>query len=104
LHVTDDYRATYQFLGSWVAAAGEGQNPKELHVVYASPGTIAAYRKSEGFPDGAVLVKEVNQTATDPMTTGIVSRRLAARETLASARQSAAEEDRSVAALASRLD
>ncbi len=26
------------------------------------------------FPDGAVLVKEVFDTATDPMTTGIVSR------------------------------
>jgi len=73
LHVPDDYRATYQFLGSWAVAAGEGQSPKELHVVYASPGTIAAYRKSGGFPDGAVLVKEVHQTATEPMTTGIVS-------------------------------
>jgi hypothetical protein len=73
LHVPDDYRATYQFLGSWAVAAGEGQSPKELHVVYASPGTIAAYRKSGGFPDGAVLVKEVLYTATEPMTTGIVS-------------------------------
>ena len=73
LHVPDDYRATYQFLGSWAVAADEGQSPKELHVVYASPGTIAAYRKSGGFPDGAVLVKEVCYTATEPMTTGIVS-------------------------------
>jgi hypothetical protein len=73
LHVPDDYRATYQFLGSWAVAAGEGQSPKELHVVYASPGTIAAYRKSGSFPDGAVLVKEVLYTATEPMTTGIVS-------------------------------
>ncbi len=74
LHVPDDYRATYQFLGSWAVAADEGQSPKELHVVYASPGTIAAYRKSGGFPDGAVLVKEVHETATEPMTTGVVSR------------------------------
>jgi hypothetical protein len=73
LRVPDDYRATYQFLGSWAVAADEGQSPKELHVVYASPGTIAAYRKSGGFPDGAVLVKEVFYTATEPMTTGIVS-------------------------------
>jgi Cytochrome P460 len=73
LHVPDDYRATYQFLGSWAVAAGEGQSPKELHVVYASPGTIAAYRESGGFPDGAVLVKEVFYTAAEPMTTGIVS-------------------------------
>jgi hypothetical protein len=73
LHVPDDYRATYQFLGSWAVAAGEGQSPKELHVVYASPGTITAYRNSGSFPDGAVLVKEVLYTATEPMTTGIVS-------------------------------
>jgi hypothetical protein len=73
LHVPDDYRATYQSLGSWAVAAGEGQSPKELHVVYASPGTITAYRKSGGFPDGAVLVKEVFQAATGQMTTGTVS-------------------------------
>ncbi len=62
LHIPDNYRATYQLLGSWAVAAGEGQSPKELHVVYASPGTITGYRKSGGFPDGAVLVKEVLQT------------------------------------------
>lgn len=72
LRVPDDYRATYQFLGSWAVAADEGQSPKELHVVYASPGTIAAYRKGGGFPDGAVLVKEVFYTAIEPMTTGVV--------------------------------
>jgi hypothetical protein len=72
LRVPDDYRATYQFLGSWAVAADEGQSPKELHVVSASPGTIAAYRKSGGFPDGAVLVKEVFYTAIEPMTTGVV--------------------------------
>ena len=32
-----------------------------MHVVYASPGTIAAYRKDGHFPDGSVLVKEVFQ-------------------------------------------
>jgi len=44
-----------------------------LHVVYASPGTIAAYRKDGHFPDGTVLVKEVYKTTTKPMTTGTVS-------------------------------
>jgi hypothetical protein len=42
-------------------------------VVYASPGTIAAYRKTGHFPDGAVLVKEVYKANTNPMTTGTVS-------------------------------
>ena len=64
LHVPDDYRTTYQFLGSWAVAADQGQGSKELHVVYASPGTIAAYRRDGRFPDGAVLVKEVFQAAT----------------------------------------
>jgi len=73
LHVPDAYRTTYQLLGSWAVAAGQGQGSKELHVVYASPGTIAAYRESGGFPDGAVLVKEVFQAATGQMTTGTVS-------------------------------
>jgi len=73
LHVPDSYRTTYQFLGSWAVASDQGQGSKELHVVYASPGTVTAYRRDGGFPDGAVLVKEVFQTATAEMTTGIVS-------------------------------
>jgi hypothetical protein len=73
LHVPDAYRTTYQLLGSWAVAADQSSGSKELHVVYASPGTIDAYRKDGRFPDGAVLVKEVFKTATGPMTTGIVS-------------------------------
>jgi Cytochrome P460 len=73
LHVPDAYRTTYQSLGSWAVGADQGQGSKELHVVYASPGTIAAYRQDGHFPDGAVLVKEVYQAATQPMTTGTVS-------------------------------
>jgi hypothetical protein len=73
LHVPNAYRTTYQFLGSWAVAAGQGQGSKEVHVVYASPGTIAAYRDSGSFPDGAVLVKEVFHAATGQMTTGTVS-------------------------------
>ena len=74
LHVPEAYRTAYQSLGSWAVAADQGQGSKELHVVYASPGTITAYRKEGRFPDGAVLVKEVFQAATGQMTTGTVSR------------------------------
>src|SRR4051794_180004 len=74
LRVPDAYRTTYQSLGSWAVAADQGQGSKELHAVYASPGTIAAYRINGRFPDGAVLVKEVFETATGKMTTGTVSR------------------------------
>ena len=73
LHVPDDYRTTYQFLGSWAIAADQSKGSKELHDVYASPGTIAAYRREGRFPDGAVLVKEVFEAATGEMTTGTVS-------------------------------
>jgi len=73
LHVPDAYRTTYQLLGSWAVAADQGRGSKELHVVYASPGTIAAYRKDGRFPDGAVLVKEVFEAATEQLTTGTVS-------------------------------
>jgi hypothetical protein len=74
LRVPADYRTSYQFLGSWAVADGVGKTPNQLHVVYASPGTIAAYRQDKEFPDGSVLVKEVFRTATEPMKTGTVSR------------------------------
>ena len=73
LHLPDDYLTTYQFLGSWAVAADQDKGSKELHDVYASPGTIAAYRAGERFPDGTVLVKEVFEAATGEMTTGTVT-------------------------------
>lgn len=73
MQVSPNYRTTYQMLGTWVVAADKGAGAKELHVVYVSPGAIAAYRKSKRFPDGAVLVKEVFKASTKPMTTGTVS-------------------------------
>jgi len=73
LHVPGSYRTTYQFFGSWAVASDQGRGSKELHVVYASPGTVAAYRNDGRFPDGAVLVKEVFETGTAEMTTGTVS-------------------------------
>lgn len=74
LRVPADYQAAYQFLGSWAVAADDGPGAKEMHVVYASPGTIAAYRKDGHVPDGTVLVKEVfKATTTKGMTTGTVS-------------------------------
>jgi hypothetical protein len=73
LHVPDTYRTTYEFLGSWAGAADQGAGSKELHVVYASPGSTAAYRVDGRFPDGAVLVKEVFEATTGRLTTGTVS-------------------------------
>jgi hypothetical protein len=73
LRVPTNYRNSYQFLGSWAVSADQNQGSKEIHSVYASPGTIAAYRQDGHFPDGSVLVKEVFEAITGAMTTGIVS-------------------------------
>jgi hypothetical protein len=73
LRVPADYRTRYQFLGTWAVATDTGRGAKEMHDVYASPGTVAAYEDSGHFPDGAVLVKEVFEAVTQPMTTGTVS-------------------------------
>ncbi|MBX9799534.1 cytochrome C [Herminiimonas sp. KBW02] len=73
MHVPADYQTSYQMLGTWAIAEKKGAGSKEMHVVYASPGVIAAYRKTGRYPDGSVLVKEVYKTTTKPMTTGTVS-------------------------------
>jgi len=73
LHVPSSYRANYEFLGAWAIAADKGVGSKEVHNVYASPGAIAGYHTSRRFPDETVLVKEVYETSTAPMTTGTVS-------------------------------
>ena len=74
LRVPVNYRTSYQFLGTWAVQEAPDKSPNQLHTVYASPGTIAVYRKHKRFPDGSVLVKEVFQTGTGPRKTGIVSR------------------------------
>lgn len=73
LHVPTDYRKSYEFLGTWAVAADEGKGDKQMHIVYASPGTTAAFQSSGHFPEGAILVKEVYDAAVQPMTTGTVS-------------------------------
>jgi hypothetical protein len=57
LRVPDGYRAHYQYLGTWAVASDEAPGSQELHVVYAQPGTIEAYRAEGSFPDGTILVR-----------------------------------------------
>src|SRR5262245_47719448 len=58
LHVPEDYRARYRFIGSWaVAGDDKGSGSKEIHTVYASPGAAEGYLKTGHFEDGVVLVK-----------------------------------------------
>ena len=59
LHVPSGYRAAYEFLGTWAIAVDHGVGSSEIHNVYVTPGTIAAYHEGGHFPDGAVLIKEV---------------------------------------------
>jgi hypothetical protein len=74
LHVPTNYREKYEFLGSWAIASDKGHGAQQIHVVYVSPGAIAAFHQHGAFPDGTVLVKEVYAATTAPMTTGTVSR------------------------------
>jgi Cytochrome P460 len=73
LSVPAHYASRYEYMGTWAVAADAGSGSKEMHVVFASPGAIAAFRKDGHFQDGAVLVKEVREAATGSMTTGTVS-------------------------------
>jgi hypothetical protein len=41
MYVPSDYRTAYQMLGSWAVARDDGPGSKQLHGVYASPGTLA---------------------------------------------------------------
>jgi hypothetical protein len=72
MRIPDNYRTLYEYLGSW-SVAGDDKGAKEMHTVYASPGTAEAYRTTGKFPDGSILVKEVYGAATMMMTTGTVS-------------------------------
>ncbi len=70
IHVPKDYRL-WGTLGTWSHARTEGEpGAKEYHVVYTQPETIAYHQKHGRYPDGAVLVKELINTKTMPMTTG----------------------------------
>jgi hypothetical protein len=73
IHVPENYRLDYQYLGSWAVAADQGSGSKQIHSVFASPGAAKAYRAGGAFPHGTVLVKEVFEATTAPMTTGTVS-------------------------------
>src|SRR5215475_5826282 len=63
-----NYRDLYQSFGSYTVHDLNGD--EEMHFTYASPGTAEYYRKTGKFPDGAVLVKEIFDTAHATLTTG----------------------------------
>ena len=74
ISVPDDYRTVYEFIGTWAVTTDPAKPPQEMHSVYASPGTIEAYRRDGKFPHDSVLIKEVADVVTEPLTTGLASR------------------------------
>jgi Cytochrome P460 len=65
-----DYRETFTYLGTYAVATKPTQPLDEMHVVYAQPEDVRAYRRDGKFPDGATLVKEVTRVGSEKLTTG----------------------------------
>jgi hypothetical protein len=74
ISIPNDFRS-WHFLGTWGVATDEDEQvgSKGFHNVYAQQETVAAFRSTGKFPDGAVLVKELLKTNTNSMTTGEIS-------------------------------
>lgn len=73
-----DYRQEWSFLGSYFVenapAAGMAEGTAatyDVHTVYTQPDAADYYRKHGKFPDGAVLIKDVNAMKSEPLTTGL---------------------------------
>jgi hypothetical protein len=65
-----DYRDTFEHLGTYAVATRPNQPLDEMHIVYARPADVRAYRRDGKFPDGATLVKEVTKVGSERLTTG----------------------------------
>ena len=65
-----DYRDTFEYLGTYAVATKPDKPLDEMHVVYARPEDVRAYRRDGKFPDGATLVKEVTRVGSEKLTTG----------------------------------
>ncbi|WP_444927698.1 cytochrome P460 family protein [Microbulbifer sp. TRSA002] len=66
----DNYRREWVFLGSYQVKSSSGDG-WDTHNVYTQPEAVEGYRKKGKFPDGTVLVKDVNSTQSEPLTTGL---------------------------------
>jgi len=67
------YRGTFTHLGTYSVASKMGGTTDELHGVYTRPEDAQAYKRDGRFPDGAILIKEVLATKSEPLTTGDVT-------------------------------
>ncbi len=72
--VPEDYRTRFTFLGTFSVAGGDSAGGQaEFHQVYIDPDSIEHYRSTQQFPDGAILVKELQKARALDMTTGHAS-------------------------------
>ncbi len=65
-----DYRTTFLHLGTFSVASTKEKEAAELHNVYTRKEDWAAYKKDKKWPDGAILVKDVYEAASENLTTG----------------------------------
>lgn len=68
LRLPEDYR-TWTHLGTWYVADGKNGEINS-HQVYAEPEAVAEFRKTQKWPHGATIVKEVRSTKSGKLTTG----------------------------------
>lgn len=85
-----DYRKSWAFLGTFFVenAPAEGMSADsapsfDVHTVYTQPNAAEYYRQHGTFPDGAVLIKDVNATRSEPLTTGLARYEDASKVTFA---------------------
>ena len=66
-HYLTTFVSSFSHLGSWYVPKGGASG---FHDVYTQEDTIAHYRKTGKFPDGAVIVKELRAATSGTYTTG----------------------------------
>ncbi len=75
ISLPQDYRENWAFLGSYFVegapAEGSDKPSFDVHTVYTQPKAAKYYRKHGKFPDGAVIIKDVNGTKSEVLTTGV---------------------------------
>jgi hypothetical protein len=67
IRFSEEFRTSMVHLGSWFVPAGEASG---FHGVYTEKESLAAYRETGTFPDGATLVKELRAFDSADYTTG----------------------------------
>lgn len=68
----EDFRDNWAHLGSWLVKDDDTASGPGVHDVYTEPETLAAFKQTGEWPDGATLVKEIRSIKQQRMTTGNV--------------------------------